>query len=726
MSIIYNEFQKTFNLTTNNSSYQFKIDKYGFLLHLYYGKRTEQIADCILTFADRGFSGNPYDAGDDRTYSMDVLPQEFPVRGNGDYRNTALLIENAQGITGCDLRYKSHRIRKGKYSLKGLPAVYASEDEAETLEVLLQDPILDIEVTLLYGVLEKYDVITRSAIVKNRSGQDIYINKASAACLDFLTGRYDVIGFYGRHAMERNLERTHIGHHSYEIGSRRGTSSHQYNPLLILTEEEATEDVGSCYAMSFLYSGGFEASIEMDQMNQTRMLMGLQSEQLRYALRKDHEFIVPEVMMSYSAEGLNRLSYNLQKTIRYHVCRGIYQTKVRPVLINSWEASYFDINADNLCNLAKQASDLGIDMLVMDDGWFGKREDDNRGLGDWIVNEEKLGMPLSEMISKINAYGVKFGIWFEPEMINEDSDLYRKHPDWVMAIPGRHPVRARNQLVLDFSRKEVVDAIYTQMCRILDNNHIEYIKWDMNRSICDVYSYSAENQGNVLYDYVLGLYDFLERLHVNYPEILIEGCSGGGGRFDAGMLYYTPQIWCSDNTDAIDRLSIQYGTSFGFPISAVGAHVSAVPNHQTGRNTSLETRGVVAMSGTFGYELDLTKLSEDEKEVIKQQVILYKELAPLILDGRYYRLTNPFKDEMAAWQYVSEDQKEILLNAVQIEMHANMTPIYIRLKGLKHGEVYKDIKSGICYPADILMEIGLPLLPELQEYQSYQIHLIME
>ena len=715
MSINFDESKKIFHLTTSHSSYQFKIDKYGFLLHLYYGKRTEQLADFVLTYIDRGFSGNPYDAGNDRTYSLDVLPQEFPVTGTGDYRNTALLIENAMGCTGCDLRYQSHCIRKGKYSLKGLPAVYASESEAETLEIILRD-----------SVLEDYDVITRSAIVKNRDKQTIYIHKASSACLDFVNGKYDVISFYGRHTMERNVERTHIGHHTYEIGSRRGTSSHHYNPMLIVTEEDATEDAGNCYAMSFVYSGGFEASAEMDQMEQTRVLMGLQPEQLHYALKQDDEFIVPEVILSYSAQGLNQLSYHLQKTIRQHVCRGIYQTKIRPVLVNSWEASYYNIDGNHLCELAKQAVELGIDMLVMDDGWFGKRDDDNSGLGDWVVNEEKLGMTLSELIARVNAYGVKFGIWIEPEMVSEDSNLYRLHPDWAMAIPGRNPVRGRNQLVLDFSRKEVVDAVYNQISQILDSNHIEYIKWDMNRSILDVYSHSAENQGNVLYDYVLGLYDFLERLHVNYPQILIEGCSGGGGRFDAGMLYYTPQIWCSDNTDAIDRLYIQYGTSFGYPISAVGSHVSASPNHQTGRIVSLETRGIVAMSGTFGYELDLTELTESEKKIIKEQVKRYKELAPLILDGRYYRLSNPRQDKVTAWQYISEDQNEILLYAVQTELHSNMAPIYIQFRGLKHGAVYKDTDSGICYAADILMEVGLPLLPELQEYQSYQMHLIIQ
>ena len=684
MSIQFDEESRLFRLMTQNSTYQMKVDEYGFLLHLYYGKRTEQNAEYLLQFADRGFSGNPYDVGDDRTYSMDILPQEFPCRGNGDYRNISLLLENADGSTGCDLRYVSHEIRSGKYSLQGLPAVYADDDEADTLEIVLRDKVSGAEVSLLYGVLPEQDVITRSALVKN-TGQDCFlVTKAAAACLDFVTGDFDIISFYGRHAMERNFERTHVGHHTYTIGSRRGASSHQYNPMMILADTAATEDVGSCYAMSLLYSGGFEGSVEKDQMNQTRMLLGLQPEQLRYPVKQGETFIIPEVIMTYSQEGLNRLSQNLHRCIRYHVCRGQYQLAARPVLINSWEASYFNIDADYLCRLAKEASELGIDMLVMDDGWFGKRDSDNSGLGDWFVNEEKLGMPLHELIDKVNAFGVKFGIWFEPEMVSEDSDLYRRHPDWAMAVPGRMPVRARNQLVLDFSRKEVVDAVYKQMRELLDNNHIEYIKWDMNRGIYDVYSRVAEGQGKVLYDYVLGLYDFLERLHTEYPHILVEGCSGGGGRFDAGMLYYTPQIWCSDNTDAIDRLRIQYGTSFGYPISAVCAHVSAVPNHQTGRSVPLDTRGTVAMSGSFGYELDLVKLSKEEKDEIREQVACYKRRMPLIMNGRYYRLTNPFVDETAAWQYVSEDKREVLFHAVQLEIHGNMPPVYVRLKGLEY------------------------------------------
>lgn len=723
MSIYFDEQNRIFHLTTLHSDYQIKIDMYGYLLHLYYGRKTEQNADTVLTYADRGFSGNPYDADRDRTYSMDVLPQEFPVRGTGDYRSVALSLEDAKGTKGCDFRYVSHEIVKGKYSLKGLPAVYAGESQADTLEIKLRDSVLQVEVTLLYGVLPEIDCITRSVLVENKGGETVTVDKAASACLDFVTGDFDVITFHGRHAMERQYERTRLGHHAVTIGSRRGTSSHQYNPMMILADKEATEDNGRCYAMSFMYSGGFEAGVEKDQMNQTRMLMGLESEQLRYRIKPGKQWIIPEVICTYSDNGFQELSSQMHQCIRYHVCRGQYQLKPRPVLINSWEASYFDIHADNLLTLAKEAAELGMDMLVMDDGWFGKRDDDYSGLGDWYVNEQKLGMPLSKLIEGINKEGLKFGIWFEPEMVNEDSDLYRSHPDWALTIPGRNPVRGRSQLLLDFSRAEVVEYIYGQMKAILDHNAIDYIKWDMNRSICDVYSHEERLSGEVLYDYMLGLYDVLERLHENYPDILIEGCSGGGGRFDAGMLYYTPQIWCSDNTDAINRTRIQYGTSFGYPVSAVGAHVSAVPNHQTGRITSLRTRGVVAMAGAFGYELDLSKLSADDKKEIRQQVERYKELEALIFDGTYYRLSNPFEEAVAAWAMVAKDQSECLFSAVQLQIEGNMPPIFVRLKGLKEHAVYVDETTAKEYSSDVLMEVGIPLPFVMEDYHSEQIRL---
>ena len=591
MGIIYCEKDRTFTLQTKNTTYQMQVDRYGFLLHLYYGKKTDGCMDYLLTYYDRGFSGNPYDAGEDRTYSMDTLPQEFPCYGNGDFRSTAFAVENADGSMSCDLRYKSHKIFDGKYNLQGLPAVYVSEQEAQTLEILMEDPVTGVKVVLLYGVLPAQDIITRSVSVKNESSGKIYLNKIESASLDFLYGDYELLTFYGRHAMERNVQRVPVVHGTQKIGSVRGTSSHQYNPMMILAEKETTEDKGNCYAMSFVYSGCFQGEVLKDQLNQTRMMLGLQEEAFRYPLETGEMFQAPEVILSYSSEGMNRLSQNLHHCIRQHICRGKYKEEIRPILINSWEAAYFDFTGDTIYELAKAAKEVNIDMLVMDDGWFGKRDDDNSGLGDWFVNEKKLGGTLGNLIKRINDLGVKFGIWIEPEMVSEDSDLYRKHPDWALTVPGRNPVRSRNQLVLDFSRKEVVDEIYDQICKVLDQGNIEYVKWDMNRSLMDVYSSVTRDQGRVLHDYVLGLYDFLERLVQRYPNLLIEGCSGGGGRFDAGMMYYTPQIWCSDNTDAIDRLRIQYGTSFGYPVSVVGSHVSAVPNHQTGRKTPLHTRG---------------------------------------------------------------------------------------------------------------------------------------
>ena len=492
--------------------------------------------------------------------------------------------------------------------------------------------------------------------------------------------------------------------------------------MIILAQKETTEDAGSCYSMSFVYSGGFKAEVEKDQYNQTRAVMGLSDEQFSYPLESGEIFYVPETILSYSNQGLSLLSQNLHKCIRTHVCRGKYKDAVRPVLLNSWEASYFDFDGKSIYELAKQAADIGVEMLVLDDGWFGKRDDDNSGLGDWQVNQKKMGEPLGSLVEKINALGLKFGIWFEPEAINEDSDLYRAHPDWALTIPGRDPVRGRNQLVLDFSRPEVVDHIFGQVCEILDQGNIEYVKWDMNRSLCDCFSRNTTEQGRVMYDYVLGLYDFLERLVQRYPDLLIEGCSGGGGRFDAGMLYYTPQIWCSDNSDARDRVDIQYGTSFGYPVSAVGSHVSAVPNHQNGRMTPIETRAITAMAGTFGYELDPKKLSEQEKEEVRQQIQDYKKYAQLIQNGLYYRLTNPFEQQVGAWEFVSEDKEEVLVNAVMLEVHGNMTVNFIRLKGLEENCMYREEKSGKLYPSIALMETGIPLPVEMGEYRAYQMH----
>lgn len=719
MAVTFQQEDKIFTLQTKHTTYQMKVDDFGFLLHLYYGNKISGNMDYLLTYYDRGFSGNPHDVGNNRTYSMDALPQEYPTMGTGDYRNSALVVRNHDESECCDLRYVSHEIRQGKYALKGLPAVYAQENEAQTLEIVLTDLVSKVEVRLLYGVLEQEDIITRSVKIINRGLHEITVEKAASACLDFITGNYDLVSFYGRHAMERNYQRASIVHGCHAIGSRRGTSSHQYNPAVIVAGEDATENSGSCYGMVFVYSGNFLCEAERDQYEQTRVMMGLTDDLFHYPLAPEEELIVPETILCYSNEGFGELSVRYHRCIREHVCRGEYADCPRPVLVNSWEAAYFHFNAQTIYQLAKDAAELGIDMVVMDDGWFGKRDDDNSGLGDWQVNEKKLGASLGEMIRKINAMGIKFGIWIEPEMVSEDSDLYRAHPDWAMQIPGRNSVRGRNQLVLDFSREQVRDYIFREICNILDQGNIEYVKWDMNRSISDVYS-AVNRQGRVAHDYVLGVYDFLEKLNDRYPKLLVEGCSGGGGRFDAGMMYYTPQIWCSDNTDAMDRLRIQYGTSFFYPMSTVAAHVSAVPNHQTGRNMSLRTRGIVAMTGAFGYELSLDKLSEEEKKEVTEQIEQYRTYEKLIREGDYYRLSSPFTDACTAWMHVSGDKKQVLLHAVMNEIHGNMTVNYVKLRGLAPDAVYRDVQNGREYCGCALMEAGIPLPVEAGEYIGYR------
>lgn len=723
MAIRYWKEKHIFSIDTKNTTYQMKVDSYGFLLHLYYGAKVNGAMDYLLTYADRGFSGNPAEAGADRTYSLDVLPQEYPTWGTGDYRNAALLIQNADHSESCKLQYAGHTIKKGKYNLSGLPAVYAEENEAETLEIYMEDCVSNLKVTLLYGVVEQLDIITRSVIIENHGSENIIIEKAGSACLELLPGQYDLLSFCGRHTMERTVQRKRIGYGSSVFESRRGTSSHQYNPAFILADVNATEDRGNCYGIAFVYSGGFRFETEKDPYDQVRTVMSIQPEQFAYPLNPGERFVVPETIFSFSQNGFGALSHNYHNCINHHVIRRSFQKKMRPVLINSWEAAYFDFTGETMLELAKNAADVGIDLVVMDDGWFGKRDDDNSGLGDWEVNEEKLGCSLGTLIEKINELGVDFGIWIEPEMISEDSTLYRNHPDWVLQIPGRSPVRSRNQLVLDFSRKDVRDYIFASICKVLDQGNITYVKWDMNRSISDVYSH-VNVRGTVLHDYVVGVYDFLEQMIQRYPELLIEGCSGGGGRFDIGMLYYTPQIWCSDNTDAIDRTKIQYGTSFFYPASAVGSHVSAVPNHQTGRITSLKTRAVVAMAGTFGYELNLQMLSAEEKEEIKEQVAVFKKQNELIQQGTYYRLTNPMEDAMAAWLFVSENKKHALFNVVVLDKQANAGVTFIKLKGLLEGSTYISSVDNREYAADGLMEAGFPIPSTLGEYEAYQVEFI--
>ena len=657
---------KIFNLETKNTLYQMKVDRFGVLNHLWYGEKTDCCMDYLLDYPDAGFSGNIYEAENERTYSLNTLPQEYSTSGVGDFRISAISVTHEDGSNALDLRVREYQIKKGKYEIPGLPAVYAKEDEAETLEITLKDTATEAEVILKYGVFEKEDVITRSVVVKNSGKTPIVINKVHSMCLDIPYGDWEWMHFYGRHTMERQAERVPVLHGISESSSSRGTSSHHQNPAVLLCEKDCTETNGHCIGAALMYSGGFQAQVEKDQLEQIRLVMGIHPDTFEWTLEAGEAFYTPEVILSCSTTGFAKLSQNFHHIIRNHVCRGTYQLSSRPVLINNWEATYFDFNEEKILNIARQASKLGIDMMVLDDGWFGKRDDDCSGLGDWFVNEKKLNGGLKALVEKINAMGMKFGLWFEPEMVSEDSDLYRNHPDWAIQIPGRKPMRSRYQLVLDMSNPEVVDYLYGVMSAILRENHIEYVKWDMNRSISDWYTatLSRGRQMEMPHRYVLGLYELLEKLTSEFPDVLFEGCSGGGGRFDAGMMYYCPQIWCSDDTDAHERTFIQYGTSFFYPTSTVGSHVSAVPNHQTGRITSIETRGVVAMAGSFGYELDLNQLSEEEKTVVAKQVTHYKEYQSLIYNGDYYRLANPFEDGMSAWSWISEDKKTILVQGV--------------------------------------------------------------
>lgn len=714
-----------FSLHTKHSTYQMKVDR-DFLIHTYYGPYVgdsdmSYLARCI----DRGFSGNP-DGITDKGYSLDTQLLEYPSYGTGDFRNDCLRVAYADGSQVTDLKYVSHEIKEGKYGLEGLPAMYQGEENVQTLEVVLQDVYKNLEVILYYGVFENLDVITRACKIVNKGEDKVNLLRAYSMCLDFNNKDMDFVHFYGRHAMERIMERTPLHHGLQSVGSRRGFSSHQHNPFVILCSHNAGEDHGNCYGASFVYSGNFAAEAEVTQADCTRMTMGIHDAQFNFELQPQESFTAPEVMLSFSSEGLGKLSQNYHKAIRYHICRGKYKTARRPILINNWEATYFNFNTEKLLDIAREAKKLGVEMLVMDDGWFGKREDDVSGLGDWFVNEKKLGGKLKELVDGVNEIGLKFGIWFEPEMISEDSDLYRAHPDWALQIPGRAPTRGRQQLVLDFSREDVRTCIFDQMCAILESSNIEYVKWDANRHLTDVWSalLPAERQGEVFHRFILGLYDFLEKITQRFPNVLFEGCSGGGGRFDAGMMYYHPQIWCSDDTDAVERLEIQYGTSFAYPVSTMGAHVSVCPNHQTGRSVSMKTRGVVAMAGTFGYELDITKLSEEDKQTVKEQIEEFKKYYDLIQNGDYYRLTDDGrKSPFVAWEFVSADKKEALLNVVVLRTKAN--PIFhtVYARGLEADRLYQIDGSQEKFSGAVLMNGGYPIPVMGDDYQAVQIHL---
>lgn len=725
MGIIYNESSKTITLHTKNSSYQMKIGNLDYLLHLYYGPT---IWDADLNYQvmqyDRGFSGNPYESRNARTFSLDAQPQEFTTQQQGDFRTTSIEVVNSDGSYSFHGKTVDVQISKGKYQLETLPCVFSTEnDTVDTVEVTLEDSVSQVQVILLYSVFEETDIITRAVKVKNAGTASIHLKKIMSVCLDFLNGsKMDLLSLPGRYGQERQVERQPMTHHIHSIGSVRGTSSHQQNPFVVLCDRNTTEDYGKCYGFSLMYSGNFLAEAELDQYDQLRLVMGIHPKQFVYEVQPGEVFEGPEVVMAFSAKGFTGLSHLYHDFYRTNLCASKFVTEVqRPVLINSWEAAFMDFDDVKLVEIAKAAKNMGVDLLVMDDGWFGKRDDDNSGLGDWYVNENKIKCGLHKLVEQINDLGMKFGIWFEPEMVSEDSDLYRAHPEWTMQIPGRHAVRSRNQMVLDMSRKEVQDYLIEKVNAILDDANIYYVKWDINRSLADIWSNNlpAKKQGEVYHRYVLGLYRVMDKIIKTHPDILFEGCSGGGGRYDAAMLHYYPQYWVSDNNHPIDRLKLHYGTSFVYPTCTMGAHIS-----DSGRLVPLRTKAVVAMCGTFGYELDATHLSEEEQALCKEQSDLFRKYYHIIFKGDYYRLSNPFEmGNMTAWAHVTKDQTEALVSVVVTNLTCNGPQEYVCAKGLKPDGMYTINGSAEAYSGSALMNAGLPIPREVPEYSAFQFHL---
>ncbi|MBQ8956174.1 MAG: alpha-galactosidase [Lachnospiraceae bacterium] len=744
MAVSFDDERRVFFISTQNTSYQIRINEYGMLLHSYYGALVGK-ADMsyLIKEVDRGFSGNLYESADRRGLSPDTLPLEYGTYGSGDYRVSAIKTVLENGSRTLDLRYASHRIGHGRQAIRNLPYV-RDDGRTDVLEIELEDRISGIRVILIYNVFEDKDIITRSARIINGSENCVSLLKAASMSMDIQNRHMDLIHFHGRHAMERITERSALGHGVYTVGSKRGQSSHHNNPFVILCDRHADEDFGDCFGFMLMYSGNHAEEIELDQTGSVRVVSGISSEGFEWKLGAGESFDTPEVIMAYSGEGFNGLSHLYHRIIRENVCPARFRDKKRPVLINNWEGTYFDFTEKDILEIADAAADAGCGMLVLDDGWFGIRNNDKSGLGDWFVNKDKLPGGLKAIADHTGKLGMSFGLWIEPEMISEDSMLYREHPEWVLKDPDRDPVVARDQLVLNMSDHEVIDYLYDCISGILDSAEISYIKWDFNRSLANVYSSvtRADMQGEVSHRFVLGTYELLERIGAAYPDVMIEGCAGGGGRFDAGMLFYCPQIWCSDNTDAINRLIIQKGTSYGYPVCTMGSHVSISPNHQTGRETPLVTRAIVAMSGTFGYELDPRKLDDNEKNEIRQQIAIYERYCDLICNGRYYRLTGD-EDEKCytAWEIVAGDRSEALISIVVTDMKGNQELPFLKLKGLDPEASY--VIDGVMssayelpgaakdetehadrvYMGKALMHGGLTLDPLYGQYPAMQLHL---
>ena len=722
MAIIYEKDTKVFHLKTKKTSYILKVLESNHLAQLYWGKKIN--TNNLDYLIEKNLWGS-FLANTDNilTFQLEATAQEYPGYGTTDLRSPAVELQFKDGTTATDFRYDGYKIYKGKLPLSGLPSTYIeNEEEAETLEISLKDELKNVKIVLTYNVFEAFDAIAKSVKIINESEENINIIRALSSNVDFKEDDFDFIHLSGAWARERHIVRTPLRSGMQSVESRRGASSHAQNPFIALARKGASENYGDVYGFSLVYSGNFLAGVEVDMYSKARAQIGINPFDFNWLLEKNEEFQTPEAVLVYSPNGLTGMSHIYNNLYGKRLCRGKYRDKVRPILINNWEATYFDFNETNIKEIAKEASNLGIELFVLDDGWFGKRDDDTTSLGDWFVNEEKIKGGLGKLSKEINEMGLQFGLWFEPEMISPKSELYEKHPDWCIHIPGRNRSTAREQLILDLSRKEVCDYVIETVSNVLENASISYVKWDMNRNMSEIGSLGLppERQRETAHRYMLGLYRILEEITTKFPDILFESCSGGGGRFDPGMLYYMPQTWTSDDTDAIERLKIQFGTSLVYPSASMGCHVSAVPNHQVNRITSIDTRGIVAMAGNFGYELDITKLTQEEKDAIKDQVKLYKEIRETIQFGDTFRLLSPFESNEVAWMSISKDKSEIVVNYVKQYAEANKWNKPLRLKGLEDDAKYTVVDSGMILGGDELMNIGL-VIPELKgDYAATQ------
>ena len=725
MGIQFYEKEAVFKLDTPETSYVIAIvDEDKFIGHAYYGKKIE---DHDLTYLLRT-SEMPFVPSKnerDRLSFYDCFPMEYPTHGIGDYRESGIKIKTKGGHVATKLSYAAHKIYSGKPAIPNLPATFAREEECDTLELVCVDKEQGLEVTLLYSVFRNLDVIARSVRVKNTGKQELYLEKVMSACLDMDNKEFEMISLHGSWARERHIQKRTIGHGKQSVSSCRGESSHQDHPFMALAAKNTTQDAGEVYGFHFVYSGNFIAQAEVGQFQTVRAVIGILSEDFSWKLQPGDTFHAPEAILVYSASGLGQMSRTYHDLYRNHLIRGEYKDKKRPILINNWEATYFEFDTDKLLAIAREASGLGIEMLVMDDGWFGHRSSDNMALGDWVVNEKKITGGLHYLVDEVNKMGMKFGIWFEPEMVSPDSDFYRAHPDYAIAVPGRVPGLSRNQYVLDFSRQEVIDAVYEMLASVLRSANIEYVKWDMNRQLSDMGSLMLDSdcQGELYHRYVLGVYQMQERLTSEFPYLLLENCSGGGARFDPGMLYYSPQIWCSDDTDAIERLLIQEGTSLIYPLSAMGAHVSDCPNHTVGRVTPFETRGIVALAGTFGYELDVTKIPEEDRKQIPEQIAMYHKYNDLVRTGDYYRLASYSENhEYDCYGVVSKDKKEALYTFVQVLNRPNHKSRKIFLQGLDAKKTYKIGGMDQEFFGSTLMNAGINVENLWGDFKAKLIH----